>query len=196
MEASSLSPASRRRVPVWLPWVSGLVLIAGVIAVVVAYDVAGLRNTADTTVTPGPPPKPLVSVPPGKTVPLSKEARNVIIRFIDASVTRSDLVTSYKLAAPELRAGMSLAEWKTGTIPVPVFPLQAKGAGYSPSRILYSYKNNAQLQLSLIPSKQGEKEGVTPTRFWVGVKKIAGEWRVYYFSATGMAPILDANSTR
>ncbi len=168
------------RVPTWLPIVSAAVLIAGVLAVLIAYDVGGLRNTADVS-NPVPSDEP-ASVPvKQKTVPLDKSAAQVAIRFIDSAVARKNLADSFALATPELRAGTSLAEWKTGNIPVQFFPVWEKGAGYSPYRVEWSYKNEIMLKILLVP-KQGS--GLKDTQFWVGVKKIGTPpvWKVNYLA--------------
>jgi len=52
---------------VWLPIVSGLVLLAGVVAVLIAFDVGGIRNTADVS-------RPVPSNEPATPVPAKQQA--------------------------------------------------------------------------------------------------------------------------
>ena len=175
--------------PLWLPIVSALVLIAGALTFVIVYDVGGIRNTADVS-------NPVISDEPAqvqaplqKTVPLNRAAAQVAIRFIDSAVARKNLASSYALAGPDLRGGLSLAEWKTGNIPVQYFPVWEPGAGNSPYKILWSYKNEFMLQILLV-AKKGS--GLKDTQFRIGVEKIGkpAAWKVTYFAPYWFPPRL------
>ena len=190
---ASTRPARRSgRVPVWLPIVSAIVFIAGALTFVIVYDVGGIRNTANVS-------NPVVSdepaqvpAPLGKTMPLNRAAAQVAMRFIDSAVARRNLASSYALAGPDLRGGLSLAEWKTGNIPVQYFPLWEPGAGSSPYRILWSYKNEFMLQIMLV-AKKGS--GVRDQQFRIGVKRIGQPpaWKVTYFQPYWFPPRLTNN---
>src|SRR5262245_66586280 len=101
------------RLVAWLPWIAGLVLLAGVAAVLIAYDVGGLRNTAH-------PNRPVPSNQPAEvpvkrvTVKPAKQALATIIKFVDTAVARKHLAASWPLTAPELRQGFTLRQWKPG----------------------------------------------------------------------------------
>ena len=114
---------SSRRLRFWLPWMSALVLVAGLVTFLIVYDVGGIRNTSK----PVPAPltnKPAQQVQPlGKTVPLSKEVRDVAARWIIASVARTDLAKSWEMTAPDLRRGFTRKEWLTGSNPIIPYPL-------------------------------------------------------------------------
>lgn len=183
------APVHRRvnRVPPWAPIVSAIVLVAGVLAFLIAYDVGGIRNTADVS-NPRPSNEPATPVPAKqKTVPLNKDAANVAIRFIDAAVARKNLAASYSLITPAMRQGMTLKEWKTGNIPISYFPLWSKGAGYSPYEISWSYRNEIMLRILLTPRKG---EGLKPQQFWIGVKRASAKapWKVFYFQPYWFPP--------
>lgn len=193
--SSLQAPASTRpgrssgRVPVWLPIVSGLVLLAGVVAVLIAFDVGGIRNTADVS-RPVPSNEPATPVPAKQqAVPVNKAAAQVAIRFIDSAVARRNLEASYSLITPEVRGGLSLAEWKTGNIPVQYFPVWKKGAGFSPYRVEWSYRNELMLKILLVPEAGS---GLKDTQFWIGVKKVGtpAVWKVNYFAPYWFPPRL------
>jgi hypothetical protein len=177
-------------VPLWLTVASGIVLIAGVLAFLIAYDVGGIRNTAEVN-NPQPSNQPARQVEPTpKTVPLNRQAANVAIRFIDTAVARKNLAASYKLTAPVLRQGMSLQQWKTGNIPVQYYPIWAKGAGYSPYEIHWSYRNDVMLKIRLVPKKGS---GVKEQEFWIGMKRAnsKAQWQVWYFMPYWYPPRLN-----
>ena len=175
--------------PVWLPIVSAIVFVAGVLTFVIVYDVGGIRNTANVS-------NPVISNEPAqappplqRTVPLDPAAAQVAIRFIDSAVARKNLASSYALAGPALRGGLSLEEWNTGNIPVQYFPLWEPGAGNIPYKILWSYKNEFMLQILLV-AKKGS--GIKDAQFRIGVKKIGKPpaWKVTYFAPYWFPPRL------
>jgi hypothetical protein len=189
MSSSFPAPVSRRdysRWKAWLPWIAGAILVAGVVAFLISYDVFGIRNTAHVD-------NPVVgskaATPPAPkrvTVPANKEALQTIIRFLDAAVARKDLPTSYALVTPGLRQGMTLKQWNTGEIPIPFFPIWEKGAGYSHYSVQWSYKNELMIQV-LLGAKKSAK--LDPLTLWVGAKRIGGKWLVWYVAPRWFAPV-------
>jgi len=188
----STSYASRRRsqgVGRWLPWLAGLVLVAGVLAALIAF----LGNTAH-------PNNPVVSNRPAvvptkpKTVPLPRDARRVAGEFILTAVGRQNLPRAWALSAPAVRGGMTYAEWLTGNIPVVPYP--AKAIKIAPIQIVYSYPGRALLQVFLVPKKGA---GVKPALFLLGVKRYgegkSGHWLVSYW-APRAAPEIPLNTAR
>jgi hypothetical protein len=173
---------------VWLTIASAIVLVAGVVTFLIAYNVGGIRNTAHVS---NPQPrneKPQVYTKP-KTVPMSRAAANVAIRFIDTAPARKNLAESYRLVAPELRQGISFAEWKKGSIPIAYFPVWAKGAGYSPYQVAWSYENELMLKILLTPKKG---LGLKSQQFWIGIKRANAHspWKVFYFQPYWYPPRL------
>ena len=150
---------------------SGLVLVAGVVAFTVAYF--GDTGTSQET--------PLSSEPaqvftPRKQVPLDKEARRVAGRFILTAVARENLAESYELAHPELRQGMTKREWLTGNIPVVYYP--AKAIETATFKVDESYPTEAILEVALLPKESAK---VKPQIFFIGLKKAGSNWRVNYW---------------
>ena len=156
-----------------LPWIGGLVLVAGVVAFLIAY----YGNTAS----PGPKVtnKPATTVPGiGKAIPLPKSARSVVAQFIDAGVRRKSATKTWRLIGPELRAGYgSLAQWKRDwnnpNEGVPIVPYPA--APNASISIDYSHEKEIQLKLGLKPRPGASQH---PQTFLMVLDKIGGRWVV------------------
>jgi len=78
----------------------------------------------------GPNPSPGKNAPRAQLVthstyvsPADRRAINATLdRFMSAALDRSSPATAWHLAGPEMKAGSTLREWRTGTTPVPYFP--------------------------------------------------------------------------
>lgn len=166
-----MRPTTRRSISL----VSGLILVAGVVAVAVAW--VGDTGTPQET--------PLSNEPaqiftPRQQVPLDVEARKVAGRFILTAVARENLGESYALVHPELRQGLTKKEWLTGNIPVVYYP--AKEIETATFKVDESYPDEAILEVALLPK---ETSTVKPQVFFIGLKKAgkgaAARWQVNYW---------------
>jgi hypothetical protein len=166
-----------------LPWLGGLVLVAGLVAFGTVYLFG-----SDDPVEVAPPVETATSEPtaPGErqNVVLDPKAREAAGRFILTAVTRQDLAASYALAHPELKAGYTLEEWKTGNIPVQYYPADAIDT--ATFKIDESYANEAVLEVALLPKKNAT---VKPQIFYIGLKKLNGKWLVYYWAPRAAIPV-------
>lgn len=154
---------------------SGLVLIAAVVALTVAW--IGDTGTSQETQLSN---EPAQIFTPRKQVPLDGAARQVAGRFILTAVARENLGESYELVHPELRQGMTRKEWLTGNIPVVFYP--AKDIGQARFKVDESYPDEAILEVALLPKDEAK---VKPQVFYIGLKK-AGKgtgtrWQVNYW---------------
>lgn len=150
--------------------ITGLVLVAGV----VAFTVASVGDTGTSQETPLSN-EPAQVFTPRKQVPLAEEARRVAGRFILTAVARENLADSYDLAHPELRQGLSRKEWLTGNIPVVYYP--AKAIETATFKVDESYPDEAILEVALLPNTANVK----PQIFFIGLKKAGNRWRVNYW---------------
>ena len=154
---------------------SGLILVAGVVAFTVTW--IGDTGTSEETPLSN---KPAQIFTPRKQVPLDVEARKVAGRFILTAVARENLGESYALVHPELRQGMTKKEWLTGNIPVVYYP--AKEIETATFKVDESYPDEAILEVALLP-KDAKK--VKPQVFYIGLKKAgkgtAARWMVNYW---------------
>lgn len=161
-----------RRFKLLLPWVSAAILLTGIGSVLGVY----FSNTAKPD--PGVS-KQTATIPtePTKQVPLPESARKVASKFILTAVARRHLAKSYNLAHPKLRQGLSLKQWETGNIPVAFYPVgKLDDATF---KVDFSYRNEAQLQLSLVPRKNVNER---PQQFLMGLKRHHGHWVVNYWN--------------
>lgn len=180
MTASSRlsSPRFRRRVL----WVGGAVLLIGV-AVMIAF----LWPSPKSVYVP-PSSRPAQIAPKQKTVPLEPAAKVVGERFIETAVARRNLANAWEITAPALRRGFTLAQWKTGAIPVVPYP--ADTSTPAPVKIDYSYKDSALLVVLLVPRK-----GVSmkPQTFLLGLHAFGHgpnrRWLVDYWAPYGAPKI-------
>ena len=138
----------------WAPWLAAAVLVAG-IASFVATRHGG---------SPSSPPLPHTAAP------LTPAARRVAYAFLDTAVARKHLDRGWDVVAPELKQGMSLDEWKTGTIPVVPYPVADASVVL---HVVSSFTDTARLHVSFVP-KPGAK--VAAASFTLGLHNVGGHW--------------------
>ena len=134
-----------RRVDMWLPWLAGALLAAGIIAFLVARyggNTAGAKETFGTQDAA----KPQVV----KQVPLEQAARETAGKFILTAVARKNLDQAWKLATPNIKGGLSFKEWMTGNIPVPTLGVPIDKAAIT--KIIYSHNRRAARHCPPVPS--------------------------------------------
>jgi hypothetical protein len=94
-------------------------------------------------------------------------------RFLPAALTRRDPAATWALAGPELRSGGTLAGWKSGTSPVPHYPVLEKrfhawrAIDVSPGSVILNLLAHAK------PSS-----GLGSYVFSIQVVKLRGDWLV------------------
>jgi hypothetical protein len=165
----------------WLPWVSALVLVAGIVAVI-AVAVGGDTSTSEQ---PLPPPEVAETLaaptPAPENLPLDPKARLVAGQFILTAVARENLRAAWKLAGPDIRQSLTLKQWLTGNIPVPYYPADA--IDQAPLSVTESKKNKALVEVAILPKEGTEVRGQV---FFIGLEAIGkGEqrrWVVNYFA--------------
>jgi hypothetical protein len=146
----------------WAPWVAGAVLVAGICAYAVTRAASGGSSAAPAS---------------QKTVPLGAKARAVAREFVATAVARKDLARAWTLTAPQLKAGMTLAQWKTGQIPVQPYPVAKAAARYS---VEESHPDAAVLRVSFVPPPASS----TPAGdFLLTLQRVGNRWLV-----SGWAP--------
>lgn len=138
----------------WLPWVAAAVLVAGI----AAFAITHFDKSS-----PAPP-------PPHRAAKLTAAELQVAYAFLDTAVARKHLDRAWGLVAPELKQGMSLDEWKTGTIPVVPYPVGEANVTLKP---VNSFTDVAQLRVTFVP-RAGTK--ATAATFLLGLRKVDGHW--------------------
>jgi len=142
----------------WAPWVAGAVLVAGVCAFAVTRLASGSGSPAG----------PIVP----KSVPLAPRVLAVAREFVATAVARTNLARAWTLAAPALKEGLTLAQWKTGTIPVPPYPVAKAAAHYS---VQTSYPGAAVLRVIFTPPPASS---TAAGDFLIAVHRLDGRWLV------------------
>jgi hypothetical protein len=121
-----------------------------------------------------------------KTVKLDPKATQVAKLFIQTAVARKNLAKAYPLAGPAIRQGQSLKEWLTGNIAVVPYPLE--DLDIAPMKIDYSYKNEALIEVALLP-KNGAK--IKSQLFYMTLERVGKpkHWVVNSWVPRGEPPV-------
>jgi hypothetical protein len=170
-DADSVFRTEIQHRPGWqkaLPWVVGVVVVGAAIAAGIIWS-----NTGKSTATPltNQPALDVSKVP--ATVKLAPGAQAVARRFIETAVARKNLPEAYGLVTQALKQGQSLKSWNTGNIAVVPYPVDA--IKYAPMKIDFSYPNEAQIQVALLP-KVGAK--IKSQLFIMDLVRRNGKWLV------------------
>lgn len=165
-----------------LPWIAGLLLVAGVVAVV---SVRATDDDKGEAARPAPTAQPaVVDTQPegrrgGKVEPAARRAAG---EFILAAAGRENLRKAWALSHPELReqCACSYKQWLTGNIPVPYYPVgNIESAAFSVEEVT---PNRTSLLVALVPKDGAKVKGQT---FWIELKKTKQgakqRWLVNYF---------------
>jgi len=178
------SALSSRRLNRWFLVAGGVVLIAGVVAILVTF----LGNTAKTE--PSNPTGPVIKqAAPPKNIPFPKEAWGVTRSFIFDAVGRENLDASYTMADPSMRGGLTLKQWKSGTITVPFYPV-AKILRTNWKNTNFAHPREALVNVILIPKASASQR---PINAQVALRKVgkgsSAKWLVDYFSPLAGPPV-------
>jgi hypothetical protein len=162
-------------------WAAGLAAVAGgLVAVGFATDNVS-EHTEPATGTA--PPK-VVSLP--EATVLSKADALALVRasrtFVTAAVARRHLDVAYDMVGPELRSGLSRAEWTHGANPVVPFP----AIGIADVGFAYSYPNDVALDLALVAKPGSDTIGKT-FRIEFRRPRAAAPWRVVAWLPFGVS---------
>ena len=155
---------------------AALLLIVGVVAFLQSRANEKLAADANVPVsaTPAPTTPDKVtsrggSFPPG--------ARKVAVEFLRTTLARERLAVAWELAAPEIRSGVTRAQWLSGQVTVPPFPvadLQASGF-----KVNASGPDKVVAQVLLVPEPD---TGYVVTRYDITLERAnsSAPWRVTY----------------
>lgn len=113
----------------------------------------------------------------GAAIPLPHEAVATAQKFLHTAVLRTQLGVAYRITAPNMHAGMTLAQWKHGTIPVP--PMHRTGFLVGDLKVLHSRARNVQLE-TFVSSK-----GIKPLLYVLELVPVHGRWLVDYYAPKG-----------
>jgi hypothetical protein len=169
---------SSKRFVQLLPWVSALVLLVGVGAFLGKH----YSNTAK--VDSSKPSAPAVPAPvPQKNIKFPPAAWRVAREFLFTALPRKNLARSYAITAPSARAGYTLKQWETGTLPnIPYFPT-AQVLRYNWKNTNFAHPREAQVNVILVAPKSSRQR---PVPAQIALRKVGqgshARWLVDYFS--------------
>ena len=115
--------------------------------------------------------------------------------FVNHAVKRQDIAQSYDVVTPELRGGMTRAQWAKGSIPV--YPYPAVGRQFHNWTIQYKTKDEVAIELILAPQARYKRK-LGQFLFHVYVQPRNGRWLVdsfmpgATFAPEGKAPVVQA----
>jgi hypothetical protein len=174
--------------------VAGVLLLVAVVVFVQSRTDEGPAPTR-VAATPQQQAQPQVQQPAETPVKkggtLQPAARKVAVRFLETAVGRTSLDEAWALSTPELRSGVSLAQWRAGELPVPPFPVQDLATtGF---QVLESSPNKVLLQVLLVPTPGTE---YVPTRYDMTLERASttAPWKVSYctpYAPPGMYAVPD-----
>jgi hypothetical protein len=104
--------------------------------------------------------------------PDKKDALDVVTRFVYTAVARKHVDRSWKLVAPELRAGFTRRQWATQDIPVVPFPAQS-----ARWRLEYSDERGVGFSVALFPTQESHQRAQV---FLVGLHTIGKAKRQHW----------------
>jgi len=104
--------------------------------------------------------------------PDKRDALDVVTRFLYTAVARKHVDRSWKLVAPELRAGFTRKQWATQDIPVVPFPVQS-----ARWRLEYSDERGVGFSVALFPTRESHQRAQV---FLVGLHTIGKEKRQHW----------------
>jgi hypothetical protein len=181
-------PTLGRRITKVLPYVAALVLVAGAVAVLIAYFGT---NTAHETVPKTPPGAVVDNSKNPPNVALPDSAKSVAAKYITSAMTRQNLPLSWKLTHPSLKQGYTYKDWLSGNIPVQFFPRKAfNGATY---KVQWSHPNDVMLNVYIFgkPASLSQAYFIELKPVGQGAQK---RWLVSYIVPNGGAQNVPALS--
>ena len=122
----------------------------------------------------------------GHPIKLPKQAVAAARTFIHTAVVRRDLDRGWRISTSKVHAGLTHAQWMTGTIPV--FPFPKHAYGETRYKVEWSRSKNVMLQALITPDKPGVKSG----EFFIQMVPRGDRWLVDYFGPRGTNPPVPA----
>ena len=145
-----------------MPWLAAAVLIAGI----ATFAATRHHGTAASPVLPH------------RSATFTAAERSVAYEFVATAVARKQLARAWAIAAPELKQGMSLDEWKTGTIPVVPYPVGQARPVY---HVINSFTDTASIQVDFVPRAGSSAHAAA---FALDLRNVVGHWLVSAWQPT------------
>jgi hypothetical protein len=165
-EGMTVSPRTRRRW-LWLGAICAAALVGAVVFVLVPNEKGGIATPTQTA--------PVQRVPRVAQVPVTPERRAAIDRlfdrFVPLAMARRDPVAARAYVTPNLSSQATLADWRSGTIPVPPFKPKRPYNGWT---TVFAYPKRMAVELTLQPKVPQDPV----TSYEVNLALVKGKWLV------------------
>jgi hypothetical protein len=96
--------------------------------------------------------------------------------FVNSAIKRKNVSASYELVTPNMRYGVTRADWNTGDLPV--YPFPARGTTFHNWTVDFVKPNHIGIELMLSSSKSTDGS----IQYFGEMKKLHGRWLVDSFS--------------
>ena len=177
MRGLFFSPRARRR----LAWIgAGVAVVAGTVALGVLWP----STTKDEPDTFSAEEAYVYREPERVELTRAERARALAIaaNFVTHAVARRKVELAYDLVGPDLKGGMTRAQWRQGTIPVVPFPVRE-----ARWKVEYSYSDALGLQVLLLPTPRSRLRPAVFAMELTPTGRAKGRhWQVASWAPTGM----------
>ena len=175
------SPRKQRRFLI----ISAAVFAVGVVAFISVFVLRGTSNAYPDTISN----QPAKLATKERTVPVTKEQVDLMRTFIKTAVARKKLAYAWTIVDSDLKGGMTLAQWKTGNIPV--IQYEAENIDTAQFIPIYHYQEQALFNVDLIPV--GHTQERPELLFFIGMKRAGGtktgKWLIDYWQPRWRPPL-------
>lgn len=154
--------------------------IAGVVVVVLVLVGVFFQNTGHSTATPINRNQKAQLVKTPKSVPATpaekQAAESTLSRFVQSAFLRRNLASSWSLATPHMKIGVSHSDWLQGNLPV--YPYDAKALKSYGMTLKYSYKGVLGYDVLMVPKQDAAGRAAGQQVYACELHDINGSWLV------------------
>lgn len=161
---------------------SVIVLVAGLVVYVSSRDGAKVAAGDGPAVAPTKSAEQLY----GPEIAMPKSALRAAQKFIQTAVLRNDVGAAWALVTPHVRAGLTRAQWNTGSIPVVPYPREKFGGAK------FKIDRHRERDILLEVLLTSHKLGVAPIDDFLELVPSSHGWLVQNFTPRGVNPPIPA----
>ncbi len=161
---------------------AALVFLAGMVALIVQHTRRPVEHYSSVAKT-----SPYAA--DGNRIAVPAAALASMHRFIDGAVLRKNLTAAWAGSTPAMHGGLTLAQWKTGTIPVQPF---SQKSVFTRVKTVESRQKRIWLEVfAVTPQNTAQTTGGL---FYVQLVPRNGKWLVNYWGPKGWNPPLPSDN--
>ena len=115
----------------------------------------------------------------GQKIPFPHAVRVELQRFVSDGILRKNPAATYDMVSPKLHAGITRAQWASGTIPIPQFP--KKDFGGAGIKVLHSRAHDVMAEVALASTSKA----TTALNTLIELKPVGNRWVIVYAAQYG-----------